>query len=151
MRSATPRIARGFSLLEVIIAFAVLALCLTLLMSSLGDALGGVRWAAQDQRALAWAQSHLDQMGVLGPLELGEREGDWEDGGFRYVEKVSLVPDPLPLPPSASPITPAAPSQVLVHIQLDVRWGSGEGREHLSVSTLRLRNAAEFPDAELPR
>ena len=59
---------RGFTLIEVIIAFALLALALTLLLGSLSGAARQVGQADVRSRATLYAQSLLASTGVETPL-----------------------------------------------------------------------------------
>ena len=54
---------RGYTLIEVIVAFAILALGLTLLLGTLSGAARQVRWADEAGRASLHAQSLLDTLG----------------------------------------------------------------------------------------
>ena len=76
------RRARGFTLLEVIIAFALLGLALTLLLGSLSGGAKQVRDAELRTRAVLHAQSLLAQAGVDAPLQVGSQQGDWEQGRY---------------------------------------------------------------------
>src|SRR5690606_18273535 len=69
---------RGYTLLEVIVAFAVLALALTLLLGALSGGTRQVRWAADAGRAALLAQSLLDQTGVGVALQAGRSNGEFE-------------------------------------------------------------------------
>lgn len=129
--------ARGYTLIEVIVAFAVLALALTLLLGTLSGAGRQVRWADDAGRAALHAQSLIDQLGIGEPLAPGEREGDFEDGRFHWRLQVSPWRDPAQ-PPDQAPDQPqalGAPS--LLAVSLQVAWGEAPN-QRLQVSTLRL-------------
>ena len=64
------RAARGFSLLEVLMAFALLTVGLGILVAILGGGLLQVRQAGDATGATLHAQSLLDQVGVLAPTPL---------------------------------------------------------------------------------
>ena len=125
----------GYTLIEVLVAFAILALALTLLLGTLSGASRQVRWADDAGRAALHAQSLLDDVGVGTALQPGERSGGFEDGRYRWSLQVSPYEDPL-LPPDAM-VDPAAPR--LLQVWLDVRWGEGDDpRRHLQLHSLRL-------------
>ncbi|MGV8960535.1 MAG: type II secretion system protein XpsI [Stenotrophomonas sp.] len=105
---------RGFSLIEVIVAFALLALALTLLLGSLSGAARQVRRADDVSRATLHAQSLLAQLGVDQPLQAGQREGEWEQGRYRW--RLELTPFTEPGAPQARPTS-------LMQLTLQVRWG----------------------------
>lgn len=123
---------RGFTLIEVIVAFALLALALTLLLGSLSGAARQVRGAEDAGRAALHAQSLLAQTGVGVALSPGTTEGEWENGRYRWQLQVSPFVDPV-RPPTTT-IDPGAPR--LVQLQLDVRWGEAAGQS-LQVRSLR--------------
>jgi len=84
------RRARGFTLLEVIIAFALLGLALTLLLGSLSGGAKQVRDAELRTRAVLHAQSLLAQAGVDAPLQVAPTVSsfDWlQTGPFRLLAK----------------------------------------------------------------
>ena len=71
MNASTMRRARCYTLIEVIVAFAVLALALTLLLGTLSGASRQLRWADDAGRASLHAQSLIDQLGV-GARQVGQ-------------------------------------------------------------------------------
>ena len=123
----------GYTLIEVIVAFGVLALGLTLLLGTLSGATRQVRNADDAGRAALHAQSLLDQVGVGEVLQPGRRDGEFEQGRYRWVLDVQPYRDPAA--PPAAPVEIAAPQ--LLQLALTVQWGEGE-RERLQVQSLRL-------------
>ncbi len=147
---------RGFSLLEVILAFTLLAVALGILMAILGGGLTQVRGAADASVATLHAQSLLDEVGVLEPIEPGRRGGDFDDGRYRWEMQISETPDPAPAgvsDPSAPVVEtvglqlPSAP--LLYRIQLDMSWGEGDLERRISFVTLRARTPPT-PTGPLP-
>lgn len=67
--------ARGFTLLEVLIAFAILALALTALMQTFGSGMRGVEASERHMTAALMARSLLERVGHDIPLEPGEIKG----------------------------------------------------------------------------
>lgn len=123
---------RGFTLIEVIVAFALLALALTLLLGTLSGAARQVRAAADASRATLHAQSLFSQLGVGEALQPGHREGEFEEGRYRWSLEIAPYADPL----TGGAITdPSAPR--LLELQLVVRWGEAAGQAQ-RWQTLRL-------------
>lgn len=141
---ASPRRQRGYSLIEVIVAFALLALALTLLLGTLSGAARQVRWSGDAGRAALHAQSLLDQVGVGEAIKPGQRSGEFDAGRYRWNLAITRWTDPA-LPPAIT-IDPAAAR--LYEVSLTVRWGDGRAGEQLQLSTLRL--AAADIEAVLP-
>jgi general secretion pathway protein I len=133
MNAPGMRRARGYTLIEVIVAFAVLALALTLLLGTLSGAGKQVRWADDAGRAALYAQSLIDQLGIGVPLAPGQRQGDFEDGRYHWQLQVSPWRDPAQ--PPDQPQGLAAPSLLAVTLRID--WGN-DANQQLQVSTLRL-------------
>lgn len=139
MRQASrlpPLLQRGYTLVEVLVAFAILALALTLLLGTLSGASRQVRWADDAGRAALHAQSLLDDTGVGTTLQPGRDDGEFEDGRYRWTLEVSPYEDPL-LPPGM-PADLAAPQ--LLQLTLQVRWGNDDDdpARRLQLQTLRL-------------
>lgn len=126
--------ARGFTLLEVIIAFALLGLALTLLLGSLSGGARQVREAELRTRAVLHAQSLLAGAGVGSPLQVGRQQGDWEQGRFHWELQVQPWVEPRA---AATAPAPSLGAPWLAELQLQVRWGDGE-REQLRWRSLRL-------------
>jgi general secretion pathway protein I len=136
MNAAAMKRARGYTLIEVIIAFAVLALALTLLLGTLSGASKQVRWADDAGRAALHAQSMIDQLGVGEALAPGQRQGDFENGRYRWQLDVAPWRDPAQPPEqSDQPQDLMAPS--LLAVSLRVSWGEAANQQ-LQVSSLRL-------------
>src|SRR5690606_40004625 len=111
---------RGYTLIEVIVAFALLALGLTLLLGTLSGSTRQVRWSADAGRATLHAQSLLDTVGISEPLQLGRRTGDFDDGRYRWSLSVTPWQDPaLANLPQASGDLP------LYELDMAVQWGAG--------------------------
>ena len=123
----------GYTLIEVIVAFALLALALTLLLGTLSGAVRQVRWSGDAGRAALHAQSMLDTVGFGSPLEPGRRDGEFEGGRYRW--SLAIAPWDEPLPPDV-PHAPAG--NRLYEVALLVQWGGGGARERLELRTLRL-------------
>lgn len=128
--------AAGFTLIEVILAFALLALGLTILLGILSGATKQVRWADDAGRAAMHAQTLLAQQGVGEPLEQGHKEGDFEQGRYRWTLDVEPWRDPSIVSENPQPQDPNAAK--LFEINLKMQWGDGSPRNRLQVQSLRL-------------
>lgn len=134
--------ARGFTLLEVMLAFVILAVAMGLLLSMLSRGLGQVRQSQEETEASLHAQSLLDQLGVLEPIAPGQSEGEFGDGRYRYQLEIAETEDPTPAP--ATPPTVVDPTAALglpklYRVQLAVRWGERQRPRELRFVTLRAR------------
>ena len=133
--------ARGFTLLEVLLAFVILAAASGLLLGMLSGGLGQVARSRSDTEASLYAQSLLDGVGVLEPIAAGSRDGEFGGGRYRYRLEITEVRDPAPAPPD--PLAPAAAADdaaapKIYRVGLDVRWGDRPAQQ-LHIATLRAR------------
>ena len=131
------RTARGFTLIEVVVAFALLAFALTLLLGAMTRATTQVRNAERAGRAALHAQSLLDEVGVGEPLVPGSREGDLEDGHYRWTLQVAEWQDPDPAAAAHAATLRDLRAPRLLELELVVAWGAGGERERLVVRSLR--------------
>lgn len=134
---------RGYSLLEVIVAFAVLALALTLLLGSLSGASRQIKQADLRSRAVLHAQSLLAVTGVVEPLQDGERSGEWEDGRYRWQLQVAPYQEPRT---DTLPVADTVAGPRLAQVTLQVSWGDTDA-DRMQWRSLRLLPA----DSGTPR
>jgi general secretion pathway protein I len=138
----------GFTLLEVLVAFVILAVALGLLLGMLSRGLGQVSRSGDETEATLHAQSLLDTVGTLEPITPGSRDGEFEQGRYRWHLQVAPAPDPAPPPPppagSPAPVpVPGLATPILYRVALDVQWGAAGPRQRLHFDTLRLRAPPE--------
>ena len=121
----------GFSLLETLVAFSILALSLGVLLRIFG---GGGRLAGladEHARAMILAESLLASVGVEMPLQPGESGGEFDER-FRWALRVNpFMPADAPLPPPPVQFAP-------YWVELSVEWGEGDELRSYSLGTLRL-------------
>ena len=140
------RRSKGFTLIEVIVAFAILALGLTILLGILSGATKQVRWADDAGRAALHAQSLLAQQGVAVPLAPGRTEGEFEAGRYRWTLDVEPWRDPSRQ--DVALLDPAATR--LLQLSLAVQWGEGGPRQQLQLQSLRLVTPVATEAVPLP-
>jgi general secretion pathway protein I len=135
-RSCKPALrgARGYTLIEVVVAFGLLAFALTLLLGSLSNGSRQIRGANEAGRAALHAQTLMDQIGVGEGLAPGRRNGELDGGRYRWE---------LETAPYLDPGAPQRPGELigapqLMEVRLVVSWREGGPRERLQIDTLRL-------------
>ena len=134
--SRARRHAQGFTLLEVLVAFALLAIALTLLLGTLSGAARQVGQADVRTRAVLHAQSLLATAGVESPLQEGRQRGRWDQGRYQWELQVRPYVETRGTPTaSAQPASLSGPR--LVELELHVRWTQPRDGE-LRWRTLRL-------------
>ena len=103
---------RGFTLLEVLVAFVIAALALGVLFRGTIDGLYGAQTAARYEEAVTRAQSHLAAL-TAGSLAPGDRQGD-DGNGFHWRERIT-------------PVETTAPA-ALYAVSVAVSWTDGSRR-----------------------
>lgn len=150
MRSRAAQ-ARGFTLLEVMLAFVLLAVAMGTIVGMLSRGLNQVQRSENASEAALYAQSFLDQLGVLEPLRPGQRQGEFGGRRYRYDLSVREAEDPSPRVPSQVPVEPvqAANLPKLYRVELQVSWGRANPDQRLRFVALRAR-AAGLAQGESP-
>ena len=118
---------RGFTLIEIIVSLAILAVALGALFQSFSTGLRATAVTDRQAAAVMLAQSLLDRIGQDIPLVAGEQAGVSEDG-LRW--SIAIVPSPL-IAPERRADSPLLPFDVAVTV-------AGDGGRPLTLTTLRL-------------
>jgi general secretion pathway protein I len=119
----------GFSLLEVLVAFAILSISLGVLMQIFSQASRTTSVSSQYSRAASLAEAKLNAVGSAIPLEEGTVSGDPEHG---IAWEITIFPVELDAELGAEP--PATPYRV----NATALWQDGGQVRSLTFSTLRL-------------
>jgi general secretion pathway protein I len=129
------RASSGFSLIEVLVAFVILALTLSVVMRIFSGGLRNVAHADDYSRAVLLAESRLAELSVQ-PLE-GEARGEF-DKRFRWRSTVRPWVDGAGASGAEAPPLPVR----LMEIEVRVAWGDeGVSPREISLSTLQLTPA----------
>jgi general secretion pathway protein I len=70
----------GFTLVEVVVAFAIVTIILAALYQAIAGAWRGYARTQLREQALALARTHLEAIGIEEPLQPGERTGTYATG-----------------------------------------------------------------------
>ena len=130
----------GFTLLEVLMAVGLLAVTSALVISTMSGGLRKVNWSGRAGEASMHAQSLLDTIGTMEFIEPESRQGDWEDGKYRYQLDVKEVPDPSIAADAATSEIEAINPPVLYQVVLLVSWGD-KPQEQLRFVSYKARQA----------
>lgn len=126
---------RGFTLLEMLGAIAVLALGFALLLNALQSSLTLTRHSDERTRAVLWGQSLLDSRFAMQPVQPGVSEGQFDDK-YRWRMVVQ------PWPPGGSQTAQAHGPVRLYRLDLTVEWGHDPRLHSVHLATLRAAPAA---------
>jgi general secretion pathway protein I len=121
---------QGYSLIEVLVAFTILAMALTVLLKILSAGLRNVDAAGEYARAISIAEAELAVPGMLEPLHPGITQGE-EDGGYSWVRDVSEF-RPVNRPEYSSASMPP------YLIAVEVTWPAGRGERMVRLETIRI-------------
>ena len=134
---ATRRRERGFSLLEVLAAFVILALVATSLLELFGGALRNLAAADDWNRAVLVAESRLAEAASARPLREGTERGDADDGRIKWETRVSAF-EPPGVGDELARVS-ASMATRLYRLEVDVTFPGVAGTERkFSLATVRL-------------
>lgn len=132
---ANTRTQAGFTLVEVMAAFAIFAVLFGVMLQILSTSISNTRRSGDFTQAALLAQSQLDMIGIEGLPEPGRYGGDFRDGrDDRYRWEMDIDPyfveddrgvnyDELPID--------------LYHVVLTIYWGEGRAERSATFETLR--------------
>jgi general secretion pathway protein I len=121
---------RGLSLLEVLVAFSILAVTVAVILRVFATGLRGAAGAESYSEAIFQAETLLAKTGVEVPLTPGEQQSD-TSGRYRW--RRIIRPYALPDLPAEIPL-PVSAFEVIVEIY----WEEGGRRRSVALSSLRL-------------
>jgi general secretion pathway protein I len=127
----------GFTLIEIIIALAILAVALGTLFQAFSGGLRATAVVGRQAATVMLAQSLLDRIGQDIPLTAGEQAGVSEDG-LRW--SIVMVPSPL-IAPERRADSPLLPLDVVVTVAAD-------GGRPVVLTSLRLAPVAANEQAD---
>lgn len=122
----------GFTLIEVLVSFAILVAAVSLLQGGFGGGWRGIRAADLETEALEIAKAKLATAGIEEVLEPGTSEGD-AGGGFTWRSVIE------PYGAASSGDSGKVPRGYWTTVQ--VRWNDGRARDErqISLTTLKIR------------
>ena len=122
---------RGFTLIEVVVAFVLLALVMSTAFEIFSAGLSRASQLEERARALVIAQSRMAVVGVEETLKEGEWSGESEDRKYQWAVSVKRTGE------GEDPGKPAPSVYALYRIDVRVTWHGADTRDHsLALSTL---------------
>lgn len=110
---------RGFTLIEVVVALAILGIGLAVVLQLFSGGLRLGRISQEYTKAVGYGRIKMEEMAGKDRLEEGEEKGDF-DSSYRWqvaVKKVDILPPEKPVD--------FRPPVELFHIEVDITWKSG--------------------------
>lgn len=136
-RRSAKYLTQGFSLLEILVAFMLLAMAMGVLMQIFSRGVTGATLADRYARATMYAESKLAGIGIEEELKESALAGKFDDD-FSWTLVVRPYQDPVPKDQSVVDFEKLMPTQ-LYEIDLKVSFTADDHRERLvNLSTLRL-------------
>ncbi len=129
--NSKPQSQQGFSLLEILIAFSILALSLGILLNIFSSGLRHSIVSEEYQQALIIAESKLASVGIEEELQEGEDQGTVQE---KYFWRVKIVPFDLEEQELTADKITVSPYQVNVTVE----WNAGKNNRQIELTTLRL-------------
>jgi general secretion pathway protein I len=120
--------AAGFTLIEMVVAFAILGLSLSALYATFQSALSRTQHDAHLSEATLLARSILARAGTEWPLTEGDSHGQWS--GYAYELSEHKIAAPMNELPFTLPT---------IEITATVTWPEFAGKRTVSLSTLKLQ------------
>lgn len=133
---AGPDRSRGFTLLEVLVAFVIFALSFSVVLEIIAGSMRSAVRARDYSEAALLAQSLMEGVGNEVPLEAGVSQGETEDG-FTWVIEIS---DFEGLNEDTRTLELAELSSTQLYwVDLNLQWGDGRRQRDVKFTTIRSR------------
>jgi len=123
---------RGFTLIEVVVALAILGVGLTMIIELFSGGLRLARASMEYTKAVNYARTKMEEIAVKSVVQEGTEEGESDDKAFRWqvaVKKVDLL--------SIDKSMDYKPPIELYQVKIDVFWKSGSKERSTSVESLK--------------
>jgi len=134
------RRSRGFTLVEILVALAVLGVVGGALLQLFHGSLRNVALSADYSRAALLARSKLAELEAREVFLAGEEQGRFDDHYHWYLRTVDYA-ESEEAPPMPGPLAPLA-------VSLSVGWHDGDTERWYTVQTLLLARAPETASEE---
>jgi len=123
---------KGFTLIEVVVALAILGVGLMVIIELFSGGLRLARTSMEYTKAVNFARTKMEEMTVKPAVVEGTEEGESDDKTFRWLVGVKKV-DLLSIDKSVD----YKPPIELYQVKIDVFWKSGTKEKSTSVESLK--------------
>ena len=128
---------QGFTLLEIVVAMAILGIGLVVIIELFSGGLRLARLSQEYTMASGYARMKMEEISLAKSLEEGIQQGEF-DPSYRWqveVKKVDLLPQ--------GKETSYQPPVALYRVRINVLWKSGTGERASALESYRLLKAEE--------
>ncbi len=132
MHRGNPKLNKGFTLIEVVVALAILGVGLTVIIELFSGGLRLARASMEYTMAVNYARTKMEEIAVKPVVEEGTEEGESNDKAFRWqvgVKKVDLL--------SIDKSVDYKPPIELFKVKIDIFWKSGSKERSMSIESLK--------------
>ena len=132
------KVDKGFTLIEVVVALAILGVGLTVIIELFSGGLRLGRVSMEYTKAVNYARMKMEETMAKPVVEEGTQEGESDDKIFRWqmgVKKVDLL--------SIDKSIDYKPPVELFQVKIDVFWKSGAKEKSMSVESLKAMKPEE--------
>lgn len=131
------RRSRGFTLLEVLLAFVIFSISFAVVLQIISGSIRNTMRSKQYTEVALIAQSVMDTVGLDIPLETGGGASG-ESGDYTWDLEIYTYEPEISPESGSDPMLLAELSGIeLLYIELFVRWGEGDNERHRRFSTVR--------------
>ena len=134
VRRGLPGRSRGFTLLEVLVAFVVFALSFAVVLEIIAGSMRSTMRARDYSEAALLAQSLMEQVGNELPLEAGAYQGETEDGFIWAIEITNF--EGVNEDTRSVELAELTRTQLL-WVDLNLEWGDGRRQRDARFTTIR--------------
>jgi general secretion pathway protein I len=130
-RKTNKRSDKGFTLIEVVVAVAILGIALTVVIELFAGGLRLARTSKEYTKAVSYAHTKMEDIGSQQNIEEGVSEGEFDDVYHWRVEmkKVNILPVERPWE--------VKPPVELFQVRVDVLWRSGSKEKCTRIESYR--------------
>ena len=135
--SGNPFSSKGFTLIEIVVALAILGIGLTVIIELFSGGLRLRKTSEDYTKAIGYGRMKMEEIISQGNIEEGNNEGDF-DKTFRWqvdIKKVDLLP-PDKNPDLKLPVN-------LFQVKVNILWKSGSKERSASLETYKTSKSVE--------
>lgn len=130
--------------MEILVAVAVLAICLVTIMQLFAGGLRSSRIATDYNRAVFHAREKMEEILAVDQLGEGVEEGEFSDGFRWWAETVLVIPEEESNPDEMMPFM-ELPFDIM-YVRVVVFWGEGANERQFELETAKPIELVSLPE-----